>query len=65
MQALVLLPEVLRRLNQEVRWTTELGNTFMEQEEDVMEAIQRKRQKASANGALHCVMELFPPLRGE
>jgi len=52
-QALVLLPEVLKRLNQEVRWTTELGNAFMEQEEDVMQAIQRMRQKASANGALH------------
>jgi hypothetical protein len=52
-QALVLLPEVLKRLNHEVRWTTELGNAFIEQEEDVMEAIQRMRQKASANGALH------------
>src|SRR5215469_11673373 len=34
-QALVLLPEVLNRLNQEVRWTTELGNAFLAQEEDV------------------------------
>jgi hypothetical protein len=51
-QALVLLPDVLNRLNQEVRWTTDLGNAFLAQEEDVMEAIQRMRQKASANGAL-------------
>src|SRR5579862_8903866 len=28
-QALVLLPEVLHRLNEELRWTTELGNAFM------------------------------------
>jgi Protein of unknown function (DUF3300) len=51
-QALVLLPEVLNRLNQEVRWTTDLGNAFLAQEEGVMEAIQRMRQRASANGAL-------------
>jgi hypothetical protein len=51
-QALVLLPEVLNRLNQEVRWTTDLGNAFLEQEEDVMDAIQRMREKASARGAL-------------
>src|SRR5262245_29298826 len=36
-QALVLLPEVLHRLNQEVRWTTDLGNAFLAQEEDVMD----------------------------
>jgi Protein of unknown function (DUF3300) len=51
-QALVVLPEVLNRLNREVRWTTDLGNAFLAQEEDVMEAIQRMRQKASAAGAL-------------
>jgi hypothetical protein len=52
-QALVVLPEVLNRLNQEVRWTTDLGNAFLEQEQGVMEAIQRMRQRASASGALH------------
>lgn len=52
-QALVLLPEVLNRLNQEVRWTTDLGNAFLAQEQGVMEAIQRMRQRANANGALH------------
>src|SRR5579885_2667437 len=51
-QALVLLPEVLHRLNEELRWTTELGNAFMSQEQDVMEAIQRMRQRAWASGAL-------------
>jgi hypothetical protein len=51
-QALALLPEVLNRLNQEVRWTTDLGNAFLAQEQGVMEAVQRMRQRASANGAL-------------
>lgn len=52
-QALVLIPEVLNRLNQEVRWTTDLGDAFLAQETDVMDAVQRMRQKAMANGALH------------
>ncbi|PWT85372.1 MAG: DUF3300 domain-containing protein, partial [Proteobacteria bacterium] len=52
-QTLVMLPETLNRLNSEIRWTTDLGNAFMAQEEDVMDAIQRMRQKASASGALH------------
>jgi hypothetical protein len=51
-QALVLLPEVLNRLNEELRWTTDLGNAFLAQEEDVMDAVQRMRQKAWESGAL-------------
>jgi hypothetical protein len=51
-QALVMLPEVLNLLYSEVRWTTDLGNAFLAQEEDVMDAVQRMRQSASANGAL-------------
>jgi hypothetical protein len=51
-QALIMLPDVLHRLYSEMRWTTDLGNAFMAQEEEVMDAIQRMRQKASAAGAL-------------
>jgi hypothetical protein len=56
-QALVVLPEVLNRLDEEVRWTTELGNAFLDQEKGVMDAIQRMRQRASASGALHSTPE--------
>uniref|UniRef100_Q01WV8 DUF3300 domain-containing protein n=1 Tax=Solibacter usitatus (strain Ellin6076) TaxID=234267 RepID=Q01WV8_SOLUE len=51
-QTLVMLPDVLSRLNQDVSWTSELGNAFLAQQQDVMDAIQRLRQKASAAGAL-------------
>ena len=40
-QALVALPDVLTRLNQDVRWTTDLGNAFLAQQADVMAAVQR------------------------
>ena len=51
-QALVAFPEVLTRLNQDVRWTTDLGNAFLAQQGDVMQAVQRLRAKAQANGKL-------------
>ncbi len=51
-QALVAFPDVLTRLNQDVRWTTDLGNAFLGQQADVMAAIQRLRARAQANGKL-------------
>jgi hypothetical protein len=51
-QALVAFPDVLTRLNQDVRWTTDLGNAFLGQQADVMAAIQRLRGRARANGKL-------------
>jgi len=51
-QALVAMPDVLGRMNQDVRWTTDLGNAFLQQQADVMAAVQRMRQRAQANGKL-------------
>jgi len=51
-QALVAFPDVLARLNQDVRWTTDLGNAFLGQQADVMGAVQRLRARAQANGKL-------------
>jgi Protein of unknown function (DUF3300) len=51
-QALVAFPDVLTRMNQDVRWTTDLGNAFLGQQADVMSAIQRLRARAQANGKL-------------
>jgi hypothetical protein len=51
-QALVAFPDVMTRLNQDIRWTTDLGNAFLAQQPDVMSAVQRLRAKAQANGKL-------------
>jgi hypothetical protein len=51
-QALVVFPDVLNRLNQDIRWTTDLGNAFLAQQADVMAAVQRLRTSAQANGRL-------------
>src|SRR5208337_4601354 len=45
-QALVAFPDVLTRLNQDIRWTTDLGNAFLAQQADVMHAVQEMRMKA-------------------
>jgi hypothetical protein len=51
-QALVLFPDVLKQLNADVNWTTNLGNAFLAQQQDVMEAVQALRQKAQQAGRL-------------
>jgi hypothetical protein len=51
-QALVAFPDVLARLNSDIRWTTDLGNAFLAQQADVMHAMQRMRASAQANGKL-------------
>jgi hypothetical protein len=51
-QALVAFPDVLARMNQDVRWTTDLGNAFLAQQADVMYAVQRMRASAQARGRL-------------
>ena len=51
-QALVVFPDVLKRLNDDVVWTTNLGNAFLAQQQDVMDAVQRMRQKAQQAGKL-------------
>src|SRR5581483_6423322 len=51
-QALVAFPDVLTMLNRDVRWTTDLGNAFLAQQQDVMAAVQRLRVRAQQNGKL-------------
>src|SRR6516162_8843381 len=51
-QALVMIPDVLKRLSQNLTWTSDLGNAVMAQQAGVMDAIQRMRQKAQQSGAL-------------
>ncbi|HEY2384462.1 MAG TPA: DUF3300 domain-containing protein [Terriglobia bacterium] len=51
-QALVVFPDVLKRLNDDVNWTTNLGNAFLAQQQDVMDAVQRMRTSAQQAGKL-------------
>ena len=51
-QSLAAIPELTKRLADDVQWTTDLGNAFLAQQADVMDAVQRMRKKAQAKGAL-------------
>jgi len=52
-QGLVAFPDVLAQLTQNMSWTTQLGNAFLAQQADVMQAVQRMRAEAQAKGKLH------------
>lgn len=51
-QALAALPDVVKRLADDIAWTTDLGNAFLAQQSDVMDAVQRMRKKAQEKGNL-------------
>ena len=51
-QAMAALPDVVKRLADDIQWTTDLGNAFLAQQSDVMDAVQRMRTKAQSKGAL-------------
>jgi hypothetical protein len=56
-QALVVFPDVLKRLNDDVAWTTNLGNAFLAQQQEVMDAVQRMRQRAQQAGRLQSTQQ--------
>jgi hypothetical protein len=51
-QGLSPMPDVVKRLADDIQWTTDLGNAFLAQESDVMDAVQRMRAKAEGKGNL-------------
>ena len=51
-QALVVFPDLVKRLNQDITWTTNLGNAFLAQQPEVMDAVQQMRLKAEQAGKL-------------
>jgi hypothetical protein len=51
-QSMAALPDVVKRLGDDIQWTTQLGNAFLAQQADVMDAVQRMRKKAEGTGAL-------------
>jgi len=51
-QAMAGLPDLVKRLADDVQWTTDLGNAFLAQQSDVMDAVQRMRSKAKDTGNL-------------
>lgn len=51
-KAIARFPEVMLKMNTDLAWTTDLGDAFVNQPQDVADAIQRLRAEAEAAGAL-------------
>jgi len=51
-QGLAPLPDAVKQLSENIKWTTDLGNAFLAQQSDVMDAVQRMRAKAKDAGNL-------------
>ena len=51
-QALVSIPDALKKLSENIAWTQDLGDAFLAQQSDIMDAVQRLRGKAKEAGKL-------------
>jgi hypothetical protein len=57
-QAMAALPDVVKWLTDDIQWTADLGNAFLAQQSDVMDAVQRMRKKAEEQGNLESGEEM-------
>ncbi len=51
-QAMATFPDLVKQLAENIKWTTDVGNAFLAQQTDVMDAVQRMRAKAQQKGTL-------------
>ncbi len=51
-KALVAFPQVLSMMSEKLEWTQKLGDAFLDQQKEVMDAVQNLRAKAQAAGNL-------------
>ena len=51
-KSLVNFPQVLDMMNEKLDWTQKLGDTFLAQQKEVMDTVQKLRAKAEAQGNL-------------
>jgi hypothetical protein len=56
-KAMLQFPDVLAMMDEKLDWTTKLGNAFLAQERDVMDAVQRLRVRANEAGNLKTTQE--------
>jgi hypothetical protein len=57
-KALIAFPSVLSNLDRNLDWTTQLGNAYYNQPQDVMSAVQDMRQRAYAAGHLRSTQQI-------
>src|SRR5271170_3437947 len=56
-KALVAFPSVLSQMDRNMQWTTDLGNAYYNQPQDVMDGVQHMRQQAQQAGSLQSTQQ--------
>ncbi len=56
-KALAAFPSVLAQMDRNMQWTTDLGNAYYNQPQDVMDAVQHMRQEAQQAGTLQSTQQ--------
>ncbi|MGH7393027.1 MAG: DUF3300 domain-containing protein, partial [Candidatus Rokuibacteriota bacterium] len=56
-KSLVMVPQVLAMMDEKLDWTQKLGDAFLAQQKETMDAVQRLRAKAQASGNLKSTAE--------
>ena len=56
-KALTAVPQTLQMMNEKLDWTQQLGDAFLAQQGDVLDAVQRLRARADASGQLKSTPE--------
>ncbi|MGA2228115.1 MAG: DUF3300 domain-containing protein, partial [Syntrophobacteraceae bacterium] len=64
-KALAPFPQVLDMMAKEAAWTQRLGEAFLAQQADVMDSVQKLRQKAAAAGNLKSTEQMKVVTKGE
>jgi hypothetical protein len=62
---LLQFPDVLRLMNDDLQWTERLGDAFLAQQADVMDSVQRLRQRAAVAGSLRSTPQQTVATEGE
>jgi hypothetical protein len=57
-KSLCAFPQVLTMMNEKLDWTQKLGDAFLAQQADIMQAVQRLRNKAMETGNLKSTKEV-------
>ncbi len=65
LKSLVSVPSVLTMMADQLEWTQKLGDAMLAQQADVMDAIQRLRARAQANGKLKSTKEQTVTVKNE
>ena len=64
-RALVAFPQILKRLSQDLDWTQQLGDAFLQDEEQLLASVQSLRQRAYDAGSLEDMEKVSVTHEGE